>query len=132
MLLWHLRPDIFKEATLNLGFKDRNLEWSPEKVALCASTLRAIIEVAPDHADDTDKDLMGVVDGVMLKFYPHHQRWDDPRLQRFLLENATKLETVANDEPIEKEELERLFRFCEEMWIALASFDARRNASNRQ
>jgi hypothetical protein len=131
MLSKHFQPDIFKDATLNIGFKDRGFEWSPEAITLCADALRTLSKIAPHQADNTDKSLMDVVDGVMLKFYPHHRRWDDPQLQKFVLENATRLEKVAKDEPIEKEALERLFRFCEEMWIALASFQAKRKALNQ-
>lgn len=118
-----LKSELFKTATLNLGFRSRNEEWVPDALRESAVALREIARLAPLHADAMDDKLINVVDSVMLSFYPHHVRWGDPELCEFLIQKAIMLETVADDKPVSRTELLALDEFCKEMWIALSAFE---------
>lgn len=118
-----LTSSVFKDATLNLAYKARDLDWKSEKVREAAVVIRAIVKAAPSQADETDEGLMGIVDKVMRRFYPHHGKWDDPRLHEFLESQAALLEKVADDQLVHTPQLDDIFQFCEEMWVELSSFE---------
>ncbi|MDB5238392.1 MAG: hypothetical protein JWM46_662 [Candidatus Kaiserbacteria bacterium] len=118
-----LKAELFKTATLNLGFRSRNEDWEPSALRESAAALREIARLAPQHADAMSDKLTEVVDKVMLSFYPHHGRWTDPELCEFLIKKAEMLETVAGNKPVARPDLIALDEFCKEMWINLSAFE---------
>lgn len=125
-----LSSEIFKNATLNLGFRSHDMEWDAGELMACATALKEVSANAAHLADQTEQGLMEVIDKVMRKFYPRHARWDDPRLLEFLNHNATMIESVAQDNLVASADMVKLFQFCEEMWIELVSYERRMARQN--
>lgn len=125
----YLNGDLFKKATLSLGFKTRNMEWAPDDLRACAAALRIVAENGMGLAEQTEKDLMAIVNRGMIRLYPDHEQWDDPQLRELLAERASLMERVADGKSVDRPSLESLFHFCEEMWVDLTSYE-RRTARN--
>ncbi|OGG77682.1 hypothetical protein A3B35_02605 [Candidatus Kaiserbacteria bacterium RIFCSPLOWO2_01_FULL_54_24] len=126
-----LKATTFKDATLNLGFRIHGMEWDSDKILKCAAAIKKLIDLAPNQASNTDKRTMGAVDAAVRRFYPNHARWDDPQLRALLQGQAELLEKCAGVDAVSIPELETAFRFCEEMWIALAALDMQNHRRSR-
>jgi|GEM_PF-3783832 len=126
-----LRADIFRVATLHLGFRSHGMEWSGASIKAAASALRALVERAPSEANNTDQETMAAVDSVMRLFYPSHQRWDDPHLHALLKEHAELLDSCSSEDAVPADVLQRAFRFGVELWIALAALESRSHRNGR-
>jgi len=132
-----LQSAIFKDATLNIGWRIdgiegvEDMEWQSATILTCAASVRQLVVEAPTLAERTERDVLIAIDHVIRRFYPQHKLWYNPALLRLLEEKAALIEQASAKEPVEMPILESAFEFCEQMWIALAALEMKEHRESR-